>query len=395
MNKLRNFDIKKNVKKLPHSESFITISSSIMLILIGLFVGLIILLLINANHAFTGFLTIIGGGLNDGIYGLGAVIATSATLIMVGLSVAFAFKTGLFNIGVAGQYVVGAFFALYAAIVLKLPWYLCIISGTIGGAIWGFIPGFFKAIFNVNEVITSIMFNWIGLYLVNELIYNRGSDLMYDQTQTKTYNLRKYFPNAVIPDLGISNLFGGSRTLTIGIIIAIIMAIIIWVILRKTTFGYELKACGFNKHASKYAGINEKKSIILSMIISGGLAGMGASLHYLSGIEDWNPLNSVSLPIMGFNGIPVALLASLNPIGTIFASLFIAHITKGGGFLPTQFYSREIADVITGIIIYLCAFSLFFKTYIRKRIVKKEEDHLNDVDYNTYEAKVIETEDKD
>lgn len=205
----------------------------------------------------------------------------------------------------------------------------------------GAVPGIFKAYFNVNEVITSIMFNWIGLYLVNELMYNTIPD-MYDQKTTRTYKLSSASPKSLIPDCGMNSIFRTSST-TIAIFIAIAIAVIIYIVLNKTTFGYELKACGFNKDAAKYAGINEKRNVVLSMTIAGALAGIGAGLYFLSGASEWNPQVSTALPAIGFNGIPVALLALSNPIGVIFAALFVAHISVGGAYLPTKYYQPEIA----------------------------------------------------
>ena len=227
-------------------------------------------------------------------------------------------------------------------------------------SIWGAVPGIFKAYFNVNEVITSIMFNWIGLYLVNELMYSTVSG-MYDQKTTRTYKLSSAAPQSLIPDCGMSAVFKTSST-TIAIFIAMAIAIIMYVVLNKTTFGYELKACGFNKDAAKYAGINEKRNIVLSMTISGSLAGIGAGLYYLSGASEWNPQVSTALPAIGFNGIPVALLALSNPIGVVFAAIFVAHISVGGAYLPTKYYQPEIADLIVAVIIYLCAFVMLFKS---------------------------------
>ena len=300
------------------------------------------------------------------------MLANAAPLVMTGLSVGFAFKTGLFNIGAAGQYTLGAFGALYCAIVLQLPWYLCLLAAMIFGALWGAIPGIFKAYLNINEVITAIMFNWIGLYMVNDIMYGKGKSVMYDLTTTKTYSLRKVAPQSMIPSCGMSDLFGKLQSVTIAIFIAIFFAIVIYIVLNKTTFGYELRACGFNKNAAKYAGINDKRNIILSMMIAGALAGVGAGLYYLSTVAEWNPQVSTALPAMGFNGISAALLACSNPIGTIFSSLFISYITVGGTKLSTQYYTKEIADVITALIIYLCAFSLLFKNKIRALLAGKK-----------------------
>ena len=176
----------------------------------------------------------------------------------------------------------------------------------------------------------------------------------------------------MIPSCGMSDLFGKLQSVTIAIFIAAFFAVIVYIILNKTTFGYELRACGFNKNAAKYAGINEKRNIVLSMMIAGALAGVGAGLYYLSTVAEWNPQVSTALPAMGFNGISAALLACSNPIGTVFSSLFISYITVGGTKLSTQYYTKEIADVITALIIYLCAFSLLFKNKIRALLAGKK-----------------------
>ena len=351
--------------RLASSEAFLSVAASLICIVIGLLLGLVALAIIDPAHAINdGLLVILQSGLKTP-RNMGTVLANAAPLIMTGLSVGFAFKTGLFNIGAAGQYTLGAFGALYCAIVLHLPWYLCLLAAMVLGALWGAIPGIFKAYLNINEVITAIMFNWIGLYMVNDFMYGKGKSPMYDMSTTKTYSLRKVAKESMIPSYGMSDVFGKLQSVTIAIFIAIFFAVIVYIILQKTTFGYELKACGFNKNAAQYAGINDKRNIILSMTIAGALAGIGAGLYYLSTVAEWNPQVSTALPAIGFNGISAALLAASNPIGTIFSSLFISYITVGGTKLSTQYYTKEIADVITAIIIYLCAFSLLFKNKIR------------------------------
>lgn len=349
----------------------LSIGASLVCIVIGLLVGLIILFCINSENAIDGFVRIVKGGFYLAPKGVGSEITQAAPLIMTGLSVAFAFKTGLFNIGAAGQYTVGVFGALYFAIILHMPWYVCLLAAMVCGAIWGAVPGFFKAYFNVNEVITSIMFNWIGLYLVNELMYSTVKG-MYDQKTTRTYKLSSVSPESLIPNMGLNTIFKTNST-TIAIFIAIIIAIVMYIVLNKTIFGYELKACGFNKDAAKYAGINEKRNIVLSMTISGALAGIGAGLYYLSGGSEWNPQVATALPAIGFNGIPVALLALSNPIGVVFAAIFVAHISVGGAYLPTKYFQPEIADFIVAVIIYLCAFVMLFKGIVTNMIQKKKQ----------------------
>ena len=387
------------MKKKVSVASFGSLLASLVCIAIGLLVGFIVLLVLGAittaqsggAQSFgellkitweQGFKPILSGGFyskaNTMGMGVRMEILQTAPLIMTGLSVAFAFKTGLFNIGAAGQYTVGAFCALFSAIVLKLPWWACLLASALGGAVWGAIPGFFKAFLNVNEVITAIMFNWVGLYAVNTLIYQGGNGPIFNLKTTKTFTLKESAPQALLPTFNINGggteFFGKLFMPTIGIFIAIALAVVIWIIVNKTTFGYELKACGFNKNAAKYAGINEKKSIVLSMIISGALAGVGAGLFYLSGSKEWEPLVSTALPSIGFNGISVALLASSNPIGCIFSALFISHITVGGGFMYTKLFPTEVADIISGVVIYLCAFSLLFKTFLTGRKKKSKSD---------------------
>ena len=371
-----------------------TLLASLVCILAGLLVGFVALLVLGgitlaqSGTAFSfgellttaleqGFKPILQGGFyskaNTMGMGVRMEILQAAPLVMTGLSVAFAFKTGLFNIGAAGQYTMGAFFALYSALILKMPWWACVLAAAIGGAIWGAIPGIFKAFLNVNEVITAIMFNWIGLYGVNTLIYQGGSGVMYNLKTTKTYTIKESSPGSLLPTFNVGDYFGNLFKPTIGIFIAIAVAIIVWVVINKTTFGYELKACGHNKDAARYAGINEKKNIVLSMTIAGALAGLGAGLFYLSGSKEWEPLVSTALPAAGFNGISVALLASSNPIGCIFSAIFIAHITVGGGFMNASIFPSEVADIISGVVIYLCAFSLLFKGWIGKQMSGKKK----------------------
>ena len=361
-------------ERMASSDGLLSVSASLICIVIGLLLGLVALAIINWEHAFgDGLMVILTSGLKSP-RNMGTVLANAAPLIMTGLSVGFAFKTGLFNIGAAGQYTLGAFGALYCAIIWKLPWYVCLLAAMLLGALWGAIPGFFKAYMNINEVITSIMFNWIGLYMVNDLMYGKGKSAMYDLSTTKTFSLRKASPGSMIPSCGMSEAFGKLQSVTIAIFIAIALAIVVYIVLNKTTFGYELKACGFNKNAAQYAGINDKRSIILSMTIAGALAGVGAGLYYLSTVAEWNPQVSTALPAIGFNGISAALLACSNPIGTVFSSLFISYITVGGTKLSTQYYTKEIADVITAIIIYLCAFSLLFRNRIRAALAGKRRN---------------------
>ena len=241
-----------SIRSLP---GFNSLLASLISILCGLVVGLILLFCFNAGFAISGFGSLLFSGLSS-LSKFAKVLYQAAPLLMTGLSVGFAFKTGLFNIGATGQYTIGAFCALVCAIQFQLPWWICLLAALAGGAIWGVFPGLFKATSNVNEVITSIMFNWLSLFLVNLSISNMPMMLAnyWGETQMdRTAPLGKVNPSALIPRLGLDELMG-SDYMNISILIAVAFAIVIWVILSKTTFGYELKACGYNRNASVYAG---------------------------------------------------------------------------------------------------------------------------------------------
>ncbi|OUQ22964.1 ABC transporter permease [Flavonifractor sp. An135] len=346
--------------------------AALLCILIGLIVGYIVLLIINPAGAWEAIKTIVENFLyyptaNARLRYLGNTLVKTAPLLMCSLSILFAYKVGLFNIGAAGQYVVGAGASLYFALGLNMPWFVCLIAGILAGAVLGAISGALKAYCNVNEVISCIMLNWISLYLVNTLLTNVKEGASPYTIQLSTGN-----PGAIIPSLGLSALFGNNRYVTIAIPLAIVMSVLIWVLLEKTKFGYELKATGFNKFAAKYCGMKEKRNIILTMAIAGALAGMGAGLLYLTGFEQWSTTQS-SVPAMGFNGIAAAFLGGLNPIGAIFSSYFIQHITNGGAYVDKTMYSAQISDLVSSLIIYLCGFVLFFKTTLDRQLDRRAE----------------------
>ena len=176
----------------------------------------------------------------------------------------------------------------------------------------------------------------------------------------------------MLPSLGLGKLFNNNQYVGLAIPLALIMAFLVWLVLSKTKFGYELKATGFNKNAAKYCGMAEKRNVILSLVISGALAGMGAAMLYLTGYEQWQCSTS-SVPGMGFNGIAAAFLGGLNPMGTVLASFFIQHITAGGAYVDKSMYCAQISDLISAIIIYLCGFVLFMKHAMNNSIAKREE----------------------
>ena len=352
-----------DIKKSKGYDSFI---ASLLAIALGLIFGLIVMLIANPLEAFPGFGTVLFGGITD----FPKVLYFATPILMTGLAVGFAFKMGMFNIGASGQYTMGMFFALYVGFMFPMNnafhWILCILAGMIGGMLWGAIPGLFKAYFNVNEVITSIMFNYIGMYLVDMSIQTNGKMYIPDMARTA------YLPSsAQIPTLGIPN-----SNLNLSIIFAIIIAIILYIVLNKTTFGYELKATGFNKHASKYAGMNGKRNIILSMVIAGGLAGLGGAFAILApstitgSSMTYEPINIIA--VAGFNGIAVALLGASNPLGIIFSATFISHLQRGGTAVSGLYgFKPEIIDIVIAVIIYFSAFAMVMRETLAKFIAKK------------------------
>ena len=363
--------MKKENTSLLRRDSFQTLLSSLICVLGGLIVGYLVLLFIEPRGASEAIFAVMKsffrypGSLKLKYFG--QTLVRSVPLLMCALSVLFAYKVGMFNIGVAGQYVAGACAALYAALAWNLPWYLCLILAMAAGAVLGAAAGFLKTQCNVNVVISGIMLNWIMLYLTNLLLGTVKSP-----TSPYTKSLQGTNPGALLPNLGMGRFFNNERSVTIAIPLAVIMAVLIWVVLNKTKFGYELKATGNNYNAARYAGMRENRNIILTMMIAGALAGMGAGLLFLTGIEEWET-TIASVPAMGFNGIAVAFLGGLSPLGSILSAFFIQYITFGGGNVDLQVYCSQISSLISSLIIYLCAFVAFFKFFIQARIRRNDE----------------------
>lgn len=362
----------KKKQSILRNNGFQTILASLLCIIIGLLIGYIVLLIINPKGAGKAIVAI----LENFLYYpsavaakkyLGTTLVKASALLMCALSVLFAYKVGLFNIGAAGQYVVGAGACLYFGLKFDMPWYICLLAAMLAAAIVGGISGALKAYFNVNEVISCIMLNWISLYCVNMLLTG-----VKEQSTPYTRPLSSVNKDALLPTMGLDKLFSNNQFVTIGIVFSVLIAIVVWIVMEKTKFGYELKATGLNKQAAKYCGMHEKSNTILTMMIAGGLAGLGAGIFYLSGIEQWM-VQQTSVPAMGFNGIAAAFLGGLNPIGTIFSSYFIQHITSGGTYVDKTMYCSQISDLISAFIIYMCGFVLFFKIWLNRYLDKRDE----------------------
>lgn len=374
-----------------------TVMSSLISIVIGMLVGCIVVVIvgltsdsINLKGVWEGlrliFLGIFStgrdasGALSFGFspVNLGNLLFRSTPLILTGLSVAIAFKTGLFNIGAPGQYLAGTAATLFIA--LSVPttvipagvvWVLAFLGGMAAGAIWGAIPGLVKAFLNINEVLACIMTNWIAANLVTWVfdISNLKNMVEYGKTG---YVYKTTFNGVATPKWGLDALFPGSQV-NMGIFVSIALAVVVYIIMSRTTFGYELKACGSNRHAARYAGIKDKRNIVLSMAIAGSLSGAAGALYYLAGNTEFFWSTYQSLPGIGFNGIPVALLAANNPIAVIFTGIFMSALDIAGQQLTNlTAYNEYITSVIIAVIVYLSAFSLVIKLWISGR--KKKHD---------------------
>ena len=361
--------MKKNLLKNNGVQSLL---ASLACVVLGLLIGYIVLLFINPNGAGEAIAAVMKNFLNysksatQAKY-LGNTLVKTAPLLLCALSILFSYKVGLFNIGAAGQYCAGVALSLYAALAWGWGWLPCMLLAMLGGMVLGAVSGLLKSYCNVNEVISGIMLNWIVLYLTNMLLTN-----VKEETSPYTFVLAHKNPSAVLPTLGLGSLLNDNQYVGLALPLSILAAVLVWVVLEKTRFGYELRATGNNKNAAKYCGMAEKRNIILTLVISGALAGMGAAMLYLTGYEQWQCSTS-SVPGMGFNGIAAAFLGGLNPFGTILASFFIQHITAGGAYVDKTMYCAQISDLISAIIIYLCGFVLFMKYAMNRGIARREE----------------------
>ena len=383
--------MKEKGSELLRSEGMTKLLASLLSIVIGLVVGGVIVLIagigsknISVSGAWEGVRLIFAGILSTGrdaagtlTWGfnpasVGNMLFRATPVIMTGLSVAVAFKTGLFNIGAPGQYLMGTMVSLMTALSLPsdvlpggLIWLIAFFAGCLAGAAWGAIPGLVKAFLNINEVIACIMTNWIAANLVTWLFDISNFKNMAEGTKSG-YVYKTTFNNVATAKLGLDKLFPGSQV-NAGILVAVLAAVAMYILMNKTTLGYELKACGANRHAARYAGIRDKRNIVLSMAIAGALAAGGASLYYLSGNTEFFWSTYQSLPGEGFNGIPVALLALNNPIGVVFAGIFMAMLDIVGLQLTNlTAYNEYITDVIISVIVYLSAFSLVIRMFLTR-----------------------------
>ena len=376
--------------------------ASLLSILIGLVVGSLVILIvgltsksISTKGAWEGIRLIFAGIFSTGRdatgvlnwgfnpTSVGNMLFRATPLIMTGLSIAVAYKTGLFNIGAPGQYLMGTMVSLMLALSLPtetmgafLVWLIAFLGGMLAGALWGAIPGLLKAFLNINEVLACIMTNWVAANLVTWLFDISNFKNMVEGTKSG-YIYKTTYNGVATAKLGLDKLFPGSQV-NAGILVAILFAIVMYILINKTTLGYQLKACGSNRHAARYAGIKDKRNIVLSMAIAGSMAGGGAALYYLSGNTEFFWSTYQSLPATGFNGIPVALLAVNNPIAVIFTAIFMSMLDIIGLQLTNlTAYNEYITDVIIAAIVYLSAFALVIRMMIapkKKRSAEPETE---------------------
>jgi simple sugar transport system permease protein len=366
--------------------------ASLLSIVVGLVVGGLVVLIVGLSSrtiptqgALDGLKLIFAGILSTGrdaagnlTWGfnptnVGNMLFRATPVIMTGLSVAVAFKTGLFNIGASGQYLMGTMVSLMIALSIPttsvpawLVWLIAFVGGTVAGALWGAIPGLVKAFLNINEVLACIMTNWIAANIVTWAFDISNFKNVAESTKTG-YVYKTTFNGVATAKLGLDKLFPGSQV-NAGILVAILAAIGMYVLINKTTLGYQLKACGSNRHAARYAGIKDKRNIVLSMAIAGALSGGGAALYWLSGNTEFFWSTYQSLPAIGFNGIPVALLAVNNPIAVIFTGIFMSMLNVIGLQMSNlTAYNEYLTDIIVAVIVYLSAFALVIRMIFESR----------------------------
>lgn len=344
-------------KSIFQSHAFLTLIA----ILVAFLVGALFLQIMGYDSILV-YKTLITGVFSKPKY-LAYSVVYATPLIFTGLSVAFSFRTGVFNIGAEGQFVVGGMAACIVGIFVDAPAIihvpLCFLAAAAAGALWGAIVAFMKTKWGINEVLSMIMFNWIAFYLSNYLVNVPAihSDGNAEATKNVAASARILLPQSWRAVLSPASNYG--------ILIGIVAVIIVYLIIEKTTLGYELKAVGFNKSAAEYAGISVNKAVMTAMAISGALAGMGGAVHLL-GMGERISLFS-GQEGFGFEGISVALIGASNPIGVLFSSLFYGALKYGGSKLNLIKAPSEIVKVITGTIVFFIAISHVFKITRRKK----------------------------
>lgn len=338
-----------------------TVLVPILSIILGLLVGAVIMLAFGYN-VIDGYVALFRGALGTP-FNIGQTVRAATPLIFTGLGFSVAYTAGFFNIGLSGQALagwltsvwIGLSFSPDASKWIVLP--IAIIGGMLAGALWAGIAGVLKAFFNTSEVIITIMLNYVSVYISDYIVRN----VITDRADATPF----VAPNASLKWPWLTEATGYSTVHT-GIFLAVIFAVIVFFLMNKTTIGFELKSVGKNKHAANYAGMNAKRNIILGMLLSGGLAGLGGVMSGLGEFGNIFLLNGVA-PAIGFDGMAVALLGGLNPLGIIFGSLLFGALQTGSSSMPlVAGIPSELVSIITAIIIFFVGAS-YIITYFMDR----------------------------
>ena len=343
------------------------IASSIVAILLGFLVAAVVLA-VAGYDPLGSFGALFSGALGRPKY-IANVIIKATPILLTGVGVAFAFQTGLFNIGAEGQYILGTILTSIVGVmvdlppVLEIPLLIC--CGIFGGALLGAFIGFLKAKFGIHEVITSIMTNWIILYLCNFVVM---SDTFHKENSTSALPINTSGYTTILynwkkSDAGIEFLNGIpwlkevllKTDLNIGFIVGILVAIFAGWLLSRTKLGYELRAVGYNRDAARFSGINVDRSIILCMVISGAFCGLAGSLN-ITGISPHAITQLAAQEGYGFNGLSVAFIAGCSTVGCIPSSLLFAGLIYGGMSVQQVMGApSDIINIMIGTIVFFIA----------------------------------------
>jgi len=358
--------LKDNLSKIVKSDRFIKFSASLTSVLLGILCGFLVLMIINTSNSGAALGYIFSSGFSSSSY-VAKFIYQAAPIVMTGLSFAFAYKAKLINLGVPGQFAMGAFASILCAI-NGLPWYICIPVAFVAGAIWGILPGLMKVHFNVTEIASTIMFDWIAITIIYIVFNNMPSAL--NASLSSTADIASTNLNGIIPSLGLDQ---WNSNFSIAIFIAIAIAIFIHWFICKTKLGYEIRAYASNASVSKAVGISDKRIILSTFLIAGGLAGIGGALLYLSPCASSGyELTYTLLPNEGIIGIAVSILAFNNPIVCVITALVFSYISVSSTNLISLGYSSANVTFIIGFIIYFGSFGVILNKWIRYNYLTKK-----------------------
>lgn len=328
-------------------------------VILGLIVGAVVML-VSGYDFIAGYAALANSIFND-LYNLGEIVRKATPLICAGLAVAFAFRSGLFNIGAEGQFIMGSIAAVWFGTSVDLPRLfhvpMMILVAMLAGAFWGFIPGILKATLKVHEVVVTIMMNFIALQTANYLIWN------FAEARDRTADV---LDSASLQAQWLRDLTGNS-SIHGGIFIAFLFVVIVWFFMEKTKWGYELRTVGLNQDAAKYAGIGVKRNIVYALTISGALAGLAGALETIGGFGYMTIASGFSG--VGFDGLAVALLGSNQPLGILFAAFLFAALKIGStSYNFTLIAPTEVVEIVIGLIIFFMAIYQVIRLFLERII---------------------------